>query len=113
MDREGLLDSWRKRLAGFAPSGLSVRRWCDLQGISLNQYYYWNRRLAQADQNTPIKQNTPAPGWLAVGRLEETPLPSTPGGVSIRIAGAAIELEPGFDPALLRAVVRALAAERC
>jgi len=107
MDTQGQLQTWRKRLQGFAQSGLSVRQWCQRQGISMNQYYYWRRQLAS------VAEKAPDPRWLAVGRLQETPLPSTPGGVRVRIAGATIDLEPGFDPDLLRAIVRALAAERC
>jgi hypothetical protein len=40
-------------------------------------------------------------------------IPETaPGGIAIRVGGAMIEVQPGFDAALLRAIVRTLEAER-
>lgn len=108
MSKEGLLVAWRRRLAGFVPGTLTVSQWCDSQGISEHQYYYWRRRLADADKDRKEDGR-----WLAVDVIGHTPPPSTPGGVAVRIGSATIELQPGFDPAMLRAVVRALETPQC
>ena len=107
--REALAQEWRERLDGFAESEMTVQDWCDFNRLSIHQYYYWRRRLATA-------QTQPAapPSFLAVEIVDTTPLPAAaPGGITIRIAGAAIEVARGFDPAMLRAVVGALATQSC
>ena len=69
---------------------------------------YWKRRLAAMPPQPSVNQT-----WMAVNVVAPTPVPLTSGGVTVRIAGAAIELTPGFDPGMLRAVVTALAARPC
>ena len=51
--------------------------------------------------------------WLTLNVVDARPLPTDPGGITIRIAGAAIEVAEGFDPTRLRAVVQALATRPC
>ena len=103
-----LAQEWRQRFADFAESQMSVQEWCDLQRVSVSQYYYWRRRVSaiEPDKAAPAR-------FLPVSLVDTPPLPTSPSGVSIRIAGAAIEVTPGFDAALLRAVVSALANGSC
>ena len=50
---EDRTDVWRKRLSDFARSGLSVRKWCEKNGVSECQHTYWRRKLAvTGDTNT-------------------------------------------------------------
>ena len=108
MDREELACVWHKRLATFARSGMTIQKWCDQNSTTVRQFGYWRQRLAgQRDSETPLQQ------WAAVEIAEPSSTPTVPGGVTVRVAGASIELQPGFDPAMLRAVVRALAADQC
>lgn len=108
MTREELAQVWRKRLDDFAQSGLSVRKWCERQGFSKNQYTYWRRRLA----DTAIGK-AGGTAWLPVQVLPPSPTPTSPALLTLRIAGAEIDLTAGFDPSLLRAVVTALGSQRC
>ena len=105
---DGSANVWRRLLKSFTPGEMTVRKWCDSQGVALHQFYYWRRRIAAVDAEKSENGR-----WVAVDVLDPTPTPSAPGGVTIRIAGAAIELQSGFDPALLRAVVAALGAQPC
>jgi hypothetical protein len=63
----------------------------------------------------PEKGNASAKAqpWLAVDVFGSPQAVATSGGVSVRIGSAVIELQPGFDPSVLRAVVSALEAPRC
>ena len=108
MNDNVIANVWRRLLERFTPGEMTVHEWCDQQGVSTNQYYYWRRRLKAANTATPQNEN-----WLAVEVLDPTPIPTTPSGVSVRIAVAAIELQSGFDPAMLRAVVAALGGQPC
>lgn len=108
MTRQALAQEWRERLDDFAESEMTVQEWCDFNRLSIHQYYYWRRRLAPAQP-----QPSANPHFLALDIVDTTALPAAPGGVTIRIAGAAIEVASGFDPTMLRAVVRALATPSC
>ena len=107
MVNEELAQVWRKRLDDFAQSGLSVRKWCEAHGCSKNQYTYWRRRLANSDSARA------GSAWLPVQIIEPAPAPASLARLTVRIAHAAIDVEPGFDPALLRAVVEALGTLPC
>ena len=106
--REELAQEWRERLEDFAHSEMTVQQWCDFNRVSPYQYYYWRRRL-QADKNAQPAQGR----WMAVSVVETPRAPTTPGGITLRIAGADIEVAAGFDPTMLRAVVQALASPPC
>jgi len=106
--REALAQEWQERLDDFAESQTTVQEWCDFNGVSIYQYYYWRRRLAAANS-----QQSANPTFLALDVVDTAPLPTASGGITIRIAGAAIEVTTGFDPAMLRAVVGALATPSC
>ena len=106
--REELAQEWRERLQDFAESEMTVEAWCNFNHVTIHQYYYWRRRLATAKTDKATKGS-----WIAVSVVDTPTIPTTPGGVTIRIAGAAIEVTAGFDPGMLRAVVRALATEQC
>jgi hypothetical protein len=109
MSRQGLAELWRKRLDDCAQSGRSVVDWCYYNKVTVPQYYYWKRRLAaEPPQPTHPQEFIP----LDILPTAQTP-PAVPAGVTVRIAGATIDVTPGFDPDLLRAVVGALAAISC
>jgi hypothetical protein len=105
--REALAQEWRDRLEDFALSEMTVQQWCDFNAIPVHQYYYWRRRLAN-----PKTDHNPPPTWMALSVLEPAPLPTAP-ALTLRIAGAEIQITPGFDSQLLRAVVGALATTGC
>jgi hypothetical protein len=87
----GLIKRWRG-------SGQTMLGWCGEQGVSYTQFCKWRRRLEAEREATPLTLipvvSTPSPRALVV---------QLPGAVGI-------EVESGFDPALLAAVVRALLA---
>ena len=107
MSRQGLAELWRKRLDECAKSGKAVVYWCHLNKVSVHQYYYWKRRLAVEPLQARAKQQ-----FIPVALVETAPIP-TPARITLRIAGAAIDVTPGFDPVTLRAVVVALSALPC
>ena len=108
MANEYLVELWRKRLDDAARSELTVQKWCELNGTTPRQYGYWRKKLGGE-----AKRPTPPGKWMALAIAEPSPSPVVPSGLTLRIAGAEIELQSGFDPALLRAVVLALGAQSC
>jgi len=91
--------TWRRLLAEQQASGLSIVAWCFQQDIRETTFYYWRKRLAE-----PAPASSPAaPQWLA---LEAAP--DTEAHLTLQVGPVAITVTPGFDPALLTAVVRTL-----
>ena len=39
---EALLQEWTARFAECRSSGMTVRAWCEAQGLSIKTYYYWD-----------------------------------------------------------------------
>src|SRR3954469_1322590 len=82
---------WRRVLARWRRSGLSVRAFCRAEGVSEPSFYWWRRKLDQADQKEPA--------FLPVHVVtDETEGPAT-GGIEIVLAnGRCLRVGPGFDP---------------
>ena len=108
MTRDELAQEWRERLDDFAQDNATVVDWCYFNHVSVPQFYYWRRRLAP--KTDPPKDKTQ---FLPVAVVEAEPTPTAATGVTVRIAGTAIELTRGFDPTTLQAVVTALSALPC
>ena len=102
MSRQVRLEQWSGKIAACRGSGMTVRAWCQENGISEKTYYYWQRRLFQELTNAQPQSS---------GFVEVTPRKTESSGqlaVRIRIADAEAEVYNGADAATLEAVLRAL-----
>lgn len=94
---------WRRLVAQQAASTLSAAAFCREEQINPQQFYRWRRRLRNEQQD----RQGPATGFLEV---IPSSMPSE-SGIRICLGGEiSIEVERGFDPATLRAVVETLGA---
>jgi hypothetical protein len=111
MGESALSELWRERLDSFAREGTSIRAWCARHGVPEPQFYDWRRRLAAlgavGKQSTAKANGKWCPVELAP---EPAPVAKAPGGLVLRVGQVTIEVQPGFDAGMLRAVVRALEA---
>ena len=99
---------WRARLQACSASDMTVKHWCETQGCTLSQYYYWKRRLNPA---TPADKKSEPQQWLAVD-LDKTVPPTNP-AIKLSIGRTQIEVRQGFDPNLLRDIVEAIGRTTC
>jgi transposase len=86
---------WRQVLARWRSSGLSVRAYCETQGISLQSFYRWRRELQRRDRARPQ--------FLPV-RVVAEPVASDGDGGAIEVVltnGRCLRVRPGFDRATL------------
>lgn len=98
VELDALREVWTQRLAAFHASGLSGVAWCAQENLPPTQLRYWKRKLAPSDAAASV------PTWLAVPTVAES-LAST---LVVRVGPVTIEVPSGFNPDLLRAVVRTL-----
>lgn len=98
---EELRQLWTGLVAEFRASGLGQAEWCRQNGYNVRHLHYWLRKCASSSATAPDTTN-----WLpvAIGPDRDTD-PS----LIVRVGSAMIDVQPGFDPNLLRAIVRSLA----
>jgi hypothetical protein len=100
MGQENKREKWYRLMQEFNGSGKSMNEWCAEVGCTQHMFKYWRYkvRIHETYQDCDVAPDTQ---WI------EMPQPSI-GGVSIRVSGTLVEIEPGFDKQLLRDVVEAL-----
>jgi hypothetical protein len=88
---------WQQRVAEQEGSGLSVRRYCEQQGLRESALYWWRKRLRkQAPVRFALVDRT-AVGWDASLEL-------------VLAGGERLRIPTGVDQATLRTVLEALRA---
>lgn len=99
-NEQAKLALWAQVVPQCRDSGMSVRQWCQKNGINISSYYKWQRKVYAAAQNqqersfvevTPVQQ-------AAVGGV----------AVTLRINGAEMDIHNGADAATIEAVLRAV-----
>ena len=98
MSKQNEQPDWVKRITQFQASGMSIAAWCRENNVKVHQLRY--RLYKEAG-----KKNKPKARWLPL--LPEVPETSA---LLIKVGPAGIEVRPGFDPNLLRTVVRTLSS---
>ena len=105
MSKQERLDNWTARIMACRSSGLTVRAWCQENGLSEKTYYYWQRRLFQtlSEQQQAIRQP-------AFAEITPTSYVQPSGGVAgtIRISGAEADIHSGADAVTVETVLRIL-----
>jgi hypothetical protein len=100
--REATRQLWVERLTRFATAEQSVVAFCAAEGVSVNSFFYWKRRLAG-----PAGAPDAEPCFLPVRVTSPAPVEVVlPGGTTLR-------LSPGCDLAFVRSLLDALAGASC
>lgn len=87
-----LQQEWADKLSDWRSSGLSMAAWCREHNESYDRFVYWRRRLEPKLQKS--------------GRFVE--LTFRPSALHMTCNGITLQLEAGFDQALLRDVLSVL-----
>jgi hypothetical protein len=100
-----LVEAWRS-------SGLSGAAFCRQHHLRAQRLNYWRERLGYpvrviTERKHPASPSAPATeGFVQVVVGTTTPTPTS--HVDIVVGDAVVRVRPGFDPALLREVVRVM-----
>ena len=101
-NEQNRLSEWAQVVSQCRGSGMTVRQWCEENGISLSSYYKWQRKVyaaAQAQQEARFVEVTPVqPASVAVSDVS----------VTVRVAGAEADIHSGADAATVEMVLRVL-----
>ena len=100
---------WRRMLRQWQRSGLSVRAFCDQQGLSQPSFYAWRRTLGERDAR--------AIAFVPVEVLPEPlPLPTSDepacGLELLLTSGHMLRIGPAFDAPTLRRLLAVLQERR-
>lgn len=99
-NEQNKLAQWAQVVSQCRSSGMSVRQWCQENGINISSYYKWQRKVyaaAQAQQERSFVEVKPVQS-AAVGGV----------AVTLRIAGAELDIHNGADATTVEAVLRAV-----
>ena len=102
ISKQNRQEQWSRKIVACRSSGMTVRTWCQENGISEKTYYYWQRRLFQELANAHLQSN---------GFVDVTPSRAESTGqiaVKIHIAGTEADIYNGADTATLETVLRVL-----
>jgi transposase-like protein len=102
---------WREVLGRHADSGLSVREFCEREGVKQASLYAWRRRVAERDGKIVSRRTSPspAPQPAFVPALLTCTEPHA-GTIRIELAdGTQLRAPASIDPLRLAELVGALA----
>ena len=105
MSKQERLENWTARIMACRGSGMTVRAWCQENGLSEKTYYYWQRRLFQtlSEQQQAIQQ----PAFAEIAPAPNV-RPSCGVAVTVQISGVEAEIYNGADAATVETVLRIL-----
>ena len=93
---------WRRWIAQWRASGLSVRDFCDRHGLAAPSFYAWRSRLHQAPATRLLSYRCSS--WPT--RHRHRPAPEL-----VLADGRVVRVAPGFDAATLRQLLTVLEGE--
>ena len=91
-------------MARWRRGTLSVREFCENEGLSVPTFYWWRRKLQQPDEQKLV--------FHPVHVVEEIREPVTRGIEVVLANGRCLRVEPGFDSSTLVKLVELLESRR-
>lgn len=113
--REVKLRQWAEIVTICRNSGITIRSWCDENGVNEKQYYYWQRKLremalANIEDHAPVvPASTPNQRFAKVDNIVSSPVGKTP-HTAIDIGGIKVEVYADANPDVIEASLKAVLA---
>lgn len=104
-ERIELRKLWEARVKEFLASGQTRAHWCANHQLKIHQLQYWIKKFRSTPCSTPSTSH--ANNWLSAEWKEENIAPSC-APLQLRYGQATLDIQPGFDPELLKKVVQVL-----
>jgi len=105
--------TWRRHVAGWRHSGLTVRAYCAAEGLAEANFYAWRRTLAERVRRAARAVRPSATPAFVPGQVVSEP--ATPrGSVEVLLAnGRVLRLGADFDPQVVRQLLALLEEPAC
>ena len=97
-----LLNEWRERIEDYRTGELTMLEWCEKTGYSIGQLKYWITKCSK------LARKPETSGWARVEIVDSNSTAASK--ITVRVGVARIEVEPGFDRAILAEVMRVAAS---
>jgi hypothetical protein len=101
---------WRDLIARWQGSGLSVRAFCQRQRLAVPSFYAWRRTIRQRDGRA---HPAAAPITFVPVQVRHDATDPPAALELVLTHGRCLRIPPGFDPAHLHALLRALEGSPC
>ena len=102
---------WRGLISKASGSGLSIRAFCEAEGVSAGQFYVWRRKLKARGRGRRVGEAVAGATSFA---LVSDGTESASAGIELVLAGGRrLRISKGVDRATLAEVVAVLDGERC
>ena len=93
---------WQKHIDALKSSGQTRKKYSETNQLNSSTLDYWCRKLSVSGKKKEPKKT----GWIPL-RIEED---GSSSGIDLRIGRIIVAVKPGFDPALLTALLRTIGA---
>ena len=118
--KEYRMSHWAEIMRRRTESGMSITKFCAVEGMHVNRYHYWQRRLraAAVKELMPVKAEPTAPvpsGWTQITTVAEAGTDLSSADVEkreviIEIGKCRIAVNDSTEPELLNKVCKVLVA---
>lgn len=98
---------WMEIIRDRQNSGLNVKDYCQIKGLSRHAYYYWQRKLRESACAELAKQEDPV-ALIPTGWAQLTTETTVSSSLEIEVVGCRININYDTDPELLKKVCRIL-----
>jgi putative transposase len=103
------LSKWAKITQAQHDSGQNINEFCQTEGISKSQYFYWQRKLKNAAlEELALQAESVSPTQNRWIQLAPVQAQQTKAELKIEISGFHINVDKETDPELLKKVCRVL-----
>ena len=99
---------WRRAVAEWRRSGVTVRDYCSVESLAETAFYYWRRELARRDGQAREGRRKGRPLFVPVQVRHETGSAARPLIEIVLSGGCVVRVRRGFDRQLLADVLALL-----
>ena len=104
LKHEAKRQEWATRMQDCRSSGLTVRAWCERQGITSSTYYRWERELLDEVETAP-PPSVPAVTFAELPAPKRASCSVTERSAALRIGDVSLDVYPSCDAEQLKMLV--------
>lgn len=111
--------AWRRHLAGWQRSGMTIRDYCAAEGLAEHNFHAWRKTLAGRDRQKSqrakrSRSGVALPAFVPIHVVNDGATSSSLGAVEVLLAnGRVLRVGAGFDPQVVRQLLALLEEPAC